>query len=94
MYTLQHVGCDPHSPDDPSRNVTSRSFIWLIFENGLHTVHHEHPGVHWSRDRALHEARSAKIAPALNPSTLFGYVARTYFALPARRVLQRIMAPS
>jgi fatty acid desaturase len=96
MFTnyLQHIGCDPRSPDNHSRNFTSPFFNWFVFENGLHTVHHEHPGVHWSRYRALHDARSAKIDPALNPRAIFGYVARTYFTLPARRALQRIMAPS
>jgi fatty acid desaturase len=60
---------------------------WFLFENGLHTVHHEHPGVHWSRYRALHDARAARITPALNASTLFGYAAHTYIALPIARVL-------
>ena len=84
---LQHVGCDPHSPDDHSRNFTSPAFNWFVFENGLHTVHHEHPGVHWSRCRALHDARAARIAPALNASTLFGYAAHTYFVVPVARAL-------
>jgi fatty acid desaturase len=75
---LQHVGCDPASPDDHSRNFTSAFFNWFVFENGLHTVHHEHPGVHWSRYRALHEARAGRIDPRLNQGNLFGYVLRTY----------------
>lgn len=94
---LQHAGCDPTSPDDHSRNFTSPFFNWFVFQNGLHTVHHEHPGVHWSRYPALHDARSAKIDPALNPSSIFGYVARTYFTLPIVRALSekiRGVAPS
>jgi fatty acid desaturase len=75
---LQHVGCDPASPDDHSRNFTSPFFNWFVFENGLHTVHHEHPGVHWSRYRALHERRAARIRPELNQNSLFGYALRTY----------------
>jgi fatty acid desaturase len=89
---LQHMGCDPRSPDDHSRNFTSPFFNWLCFQNGLHTVHHEHPGVHWSRYPALHDARSATIDPALNPRTIFGYAARTYFALPILRILGRKLA--
>jgi fatty acid desaturase len=75
---LQHSGCDPHSPDDHSRNFTSPFFNWFVFENGLHTVHHEHSGVHWSRYRTLHDARAARIDSALNQRSPFGYVIRTY----------------
>lgn len=71
---LQHVGCDPSSPDDHSRNFTSRFHNWFVFENGLHTVHHEHPGVHWSRYRQLHDWRAARIHPDLNQNSMFGYV--------------------
>ena len=91
MFTnyVQHRGCDPASPDNHSRNFTSRFFNWFVFENGLHTVHHEHPGTHWSRYRALHEARAARVAPALNDSSLFAYVARTYVGAPLGRALSR-----
>jgi len=75
---LQHVGCDPASRDDHSRNFPSPFFNWFVFENGLHTVHHENPGVHWSRYRALHERRAASIRPDLNQNSLFGYALRTY----------------
>ncbi len=80
MFTnyLQHVDCDPHSPDNHSRNFTSPAWNWFVFDNGLHTVHHDHPGVHWSRYRALHEARAARIAPHLNQNSLLGYVIDTY----------------
>ncbi|HTQ08337.1 MAG TPA: fatty acid desaturase [Polyangiaceae bacterium] len=80
----QHVGCDPSSPDDHSRNFTSRFFNWFVFENGLHTVHHEHPGVHWSRYRALHARRAPGIRPDLNQNSLFGYVLRSYVIEPLR----------
>ncbi|HEV8550053.1 MAG TPA: fatty acid desaturase [Polyangiaceae bacterium] len=87
MFTnyLQHVGCDPASRDDHSRNFVSSFWNWFVFENGLHTVHHEHPGVHWSRYRALHEARAARIDPRLNQNSLFGYVLSTYLFAPIRR---------
>ena len=80
MFTnyLQHVDCDPDSTDNHSRNFTSPSWNWWVFDNGLHTVHHDHPGVHWSRYRALHEARAARIAPHLKQSSLLGYVLETY----------------
>jgi fatty acid desaturase len=91
---LQHVGCDPASPDDHSRNFTSAFWNWFVFENGLHTVHHEHPGVHWSRYRSLHLARAARIDPALNERSLFGFVLRHYGLAPLRRRFSRMPAPS
>jgi beta-carotene hydroxylase len=81
---LQHVGCDPSSPDDHSRNFTSPFYNWFVFENGLHTVHHEHPGIHWSRYRALHDGRAARIRPELNQNSLFGYALRAYVIDPLR----------
>jgi fatty acid desaturase len=75
---LQHVGCDPTSPDDHSRNFTSKLLNAFVFQNGLHTVHHEHPGTHWSRLRALHDARAARMDPRLNENHVFGYVWKTY----------------
>jgi beta-carotene hydroxylase len=75
---LQHVGCDPASEHDHSRNFVSPFFNWFVFENGLHTVHHEHPGLHWSRYRELHRRREGQIAPELNQSTLLGFAFRRY----------------
>lgn len=87
MFTnyLQHVGCDAASPDDHSRNFVRPIWNWFVFDNGLHTVHHEHPGVHWSRLRALHDARASRISPHLNQSSLFGYVFATYVVEPVRQ---------
>jgi len=82
---LQHVGCDPKSADDHSRNFVSPFWNWFVFENGLHTVHHEHPGVHWSRYRQLHEARAGRISPELNQNSIFGYVLAAYVLKPFRR---------
>jgi fatty acid desaturase len=91
MFTnyLQHVGCDPASADDHSRNFTSPFYNWFVFENGLHTVHHEHPGVHWSRYRALHDQRAARIRADLNQNSVFGYVLCAYLLEPLRLVRAR-----
>ena len=75
---LQHVGCDPASEHDHSRNFVSPFFNWFVFDNGLHTVHHEHPGLHWSRYRELHRRREGQIAPELNQGTLLGFAFRRY----------------
>jgi beta-carotene hydroxylase len=81
---LQHVGCDPSSPDDHSRNFTSKLLNVFVFENGLHTVHHEHPGTHWSRLRALHDERASRMDPRLNENSILGYVWKAYLH-PYRR---------
>ncbi len=75
---LQHVGCDPKSKDDHSRNFTSTWLNYFVFENGLHTVHHEHPGTHWSRLRELHDARAARMDPRLNERSIHGFVWKAY----------------
>jgi fatty acid desaturase len=77
---IQHVDCDPSSPDDHSRNFTSPFWNWFVFQNGYHTIHHEHPGVHWSRYPELHAARAARIDPKLNVSSIFAYVFSTYLS--------------
>jgi len=80
MFTnyVQHVDCDPASADNHSRNFVSRSMNWLVFEAGYHTVHHEHPGIHWSAYPALHAWRAARIAPHLNQRTIAGYCFERY----------------
>ncbi len=76
---LQHVGCDPDSAHDHSRNFVSPLFNWFVFDNGFHTVHHEHPTVHWSRCRALHASLASKLRPELDqPGTLVGFFVRRY----------------
>jgi beta-carotene hydroxylase len=80
MFTnyMQHVGCDPASPDNHSRNFVSPALNWLVFEAGYHTVHHEHPGTHWSAYPALHAERSSRIDSRLNEHSIFGYCLKTY----------------
>jgi beta-carotene hydroxylase len=76
---LQHVGCDASSDDDHSRNFVSPFFNWFVFQNGYHTVHHEHPTAHWSQYPELHRRRAATIAPSLNqPGTVATYLLRRY----------------
>lgn len=81
MFTnyLQHVGCDPNSPNNHSRNFVGSFENWLVFDAGLHTVHHEHPGVHFAEYRSLHAARAAEIDPALNERNMLTFLMRRYF---------------
>jgi beta-carotene hydroxylase len=94
MFTnyMQHIDCDPNSKDDHSRNFTSPCWNWFVFENGLHTVHHEHPGVHWSRLRALHEARAHRIDPRLNVGSIFEYLVRQYLIRDKRLESRKLAA--
>jgi fatty acid desaturase len=80
MFTnyVQHVGCDPHSRDDHSRNFVSPWLNWLVFEAGYHTVHHEHPGTHWSHYPALHAGRAGRIELRLNQRSILGFCLKTY----------------
>jgi fatty acid desaturase len=75
---LQHVGCDSSSSQAHSRNFVSPFWNWFVFDNGYHSVHHEHPGLHWSRYRALHRLRSSHIEPRLNHGFILSYVVRRY----------------
>jgi fatty acid desaturase len=80
MFTnyIQHVHADPWSRHNHSRNFVSPLNNFFVFNNGYHTVHHEHPGVHWSKYPALHAEIAHEIHPALNEGTIVGYTFRVY----------------
>ena len=46
---LQHVHADEESEWNHSRNMLSPVMNALLFNNGYHTIHHEKPGIHWSK---------------------------------------------
>jgi fatty acid desaturase len=75
---IQHVHCDPTSPDRHSRNFVSPSANWLTFDNGYHTVHHDRPSVHWSQYASLHAARAASLHPSLNRHSVLSFCLETY----------------
>lgn len=83
MFTnyIQHVHCEP-SPHDHSRNFTGALSNWFVFDAGYHTVHHEHPSVHWSRYAALHRERAAQIHPALNQRSVAWFCIQNYLLGP------------
>jgi len=80
MYTnyIQHVHCDPWSKHNHSRNFVSPTNNFFVFNGGFHTVHHEHPGVHWSKYPALHAQIAHEIHPALNETSIIGYTVKQY----------------
>jgi beta-carotene hydroxylase len=75
---MQHVHADPWSEHNHSRNITGRIFNFLVFNNGLHTIHHEHPGSHWSTAYTHHAEIADKVDPALNWRSFWWWVFRGY----------------
>ncbi len=87
MFTnyMQHVGCDPRSANNHSRNFVSPTVNWLVFHAGYHTVHHERATAHWSTYPALHARRAAHIDPALNEHSILSYCFKRYIRGPGQR---------
>ncbi|HSC88731.1 MAG TPA: fatty acid desaturase, partial [Polyangiaceae bacterium] len=63
---VQHDGCDPDNDGyDFARNFSGGPFNWVFLNNGFHTVHHLHPGLHWSKTPAAHDEL---VAPHIHPN--------------------------
>jgi len=75
---IQHAHTDPWSEHNHSRNFVSKLGNWLVFNNGYHAAHHESAGLHWSKLGVAHAKIAAFIDPALNESSLGGYIFRAY----------------
>jgi beta-carotene hydroxylase len=75
---IQHVDCDPWSENNHSRNFVSKLGNWLVFNNGLHTAHHENAGTHWSKLPEVHARLAPNIDPELCQQSIFGFCFRTY----------------
>jgi fatty acid desaturase len=86
---VQHIGCDANSADNHSRNFVGKWENWLVFDAGLHTVHHEHPGVHFSEYQRLHDARKDRIAPDLNQRNVLSFMIAHYVLAPLQRLSVR-----
>ena len=78
----QHVHTDPWSNYDHSRNFTGRLLNFLLFNNGLHTAHHDSATLHWSELPAAHEKIAAKIHPQLKQRSLWWYWCKQYLLAP------------
>jgi fatty acid desaturase len=75
---FQHIGCDPDSEWNHSRNIVGFWTNALLFNNGIHTVHHFKPGVHWSELPALHAEHKHKIDPSLLEPAILPFIFRRY----------------
>lgn len=78
---IQHVHTDEESQYNHSRNFTG-IYNKFLLNNGLHTVHHEHMGLHWSKLPAEHAKIAHRIDPSLNLRSLGWYVVKTYLIAP------------
>lgn len=86
---LQHIGADEESEWEHSRYVLSPVMNFLLFNNGYHTVHHEHPGLHWSALPAKHAEIRHKLNPVLIERSFWWMILRTYFLAPFIPSLRR-----
>lgn len=74
---IQHVHADEESKYNGSRNFTGLMNI-MLFNNGLHTIHHMYPTLHWSDAPAEHAKIESKIDPSLMETSFWGFIIRTY----------------
>jgi beta-carotene hydroxylase len=74
---VQHVHANEESEWNHSRNFTGL-LNFMLFNNGLHTAHHEIAGLHWSEVPAEHKRIEKNIDPALMERSFWWYIFRNY----------------
>lgn len=79
---IQHVHTDPWSAHNHSRNFTSRSMNFLLFNNALHTPHHERAGAHWSTLWDAFDKIKDEIHPELRTRSFSWWLVRKYLPAP------------
>src|SRR6201989_426881 len=82
FHYVQHVHTHPWSEHDHSRSFVPPTLNFLLFNNGLHSAHHEMAGAHWSTLPALHEKLRTQIDPRLNESSFWAFCAKNYLLSP------------
>ncbi len=85
---IQHVHADEESDYNHSRNFVSKFTGAMLFNNGLHTVHHLRANTHWSELREAHDRVKHLIEPHLNEQTIIGYLIKVYIVAPFVSVLK------
>lgn len=74
---VQHVHANEESEWNHSRNFTG--FLnFMLFNNGLHTVHHETAGLHWSQVPEEHKKVEHLIDNSLKERSFWWYIFRNY----------------
>lgn len=75
---VQHVHANEESEWNHSRNFTG--FLnFLLFNNGLHTIHHHKAGLHWSKVPEAHKEIEHNISPILLERSFWWYITKSYF---------------
>jgi fatty acid desaturase len=74
---VQHVHADEETKYNASRNWEG-VLNYMIFNNGLHTVHHLYPTMHWSDAPKKHAEIRDKIDPSLIETSFWGFLFRVY----------------
>lgn len=74
---VQHVHADEESKYNSSRNFTG-ILNAMLFNNGLHTIHHLHPTLHWSESPEEHAKIEHLIDDSLIESSFWGYLFKSY----------------
>ncbi|WP_425618452.1 fatty acid desaturase [Anatilimnocola sp. NA78] len=75
----QHVHTDPWSKHNHSRNFVGPIINFLLFNNGYHTVHHNQPGLHWSKTPQEHAKIAHQIDGELQQKNVVLYWFRNFF---------------
>ena len=75
---LQHVHADEESEFNHSRNIVGWPLNFFLFNNGLHTIHHMHPGLHWSKTPEAHKEIAHNIREDLKENSILWFVFRVY----------------
>jgi beta-carotene hydroxylase len=78
----QHVHTDPWSPHNHSRNFTGGVLNFLLFNNGYHGIHHEHPGMHWSKLPEAHQLIEKNIHPELKQRSMWWFMIKQFVLAP------------
>ncbi len=74
---VQHVHADEESRWNHSRNFTG--FLnFMLFNNGLHTIHHETAGLHWSKTPEEHKNIEHLIDNSLKERSFWWFIFRNY----------------
>lgn len=82
---LQHIHADEESEYNHSRNIDGWMINAFLFNNGLHTAHHEKPNLHWSRVPAYHKEIKHLIDPSLNEKSFLWFLIKQYILSPFNR---------
>lgn len=74
---VQHVHADEESDYNHSRNIMG-ALNFMLFNNGLHTVHHLNANMHWSLLREAHDKVDHLIDDSLKEQSFWWYLFRVY----------------